>query len=47
MGAGIGALGVGGILKVHEYFTGKKTAIPYISEDAAEFNVEIGKTSLV
>ena len=47
VGAGISALGFGGILKVHEYYTGQKTTIPYISDDAAQFNVEIGKTVLM
>jgi hypothetical protein len=47
IGGGIGALGFGGILKVHEYYSGQKTTIPYISDDAAQFNVEVGKTALM
>ena len=47
VGGGIGSLGFGGMLKVHEYCTGQKTTIPYLSDDAAQFSVEIGKTALV
>lgn len=47
IGGGVGALGWGGILKVHEYYTGQKTTIPFISDDAAQFHVEVGKSFLM
>lgn len=47
IGAGVGALGVSSVLKIQEYYTGQKATIPYISDDAAQFNAGIGKDCLM
>lgn len=43
---GAACLGVSGILKVDEYYTGRKHGIPYISDDAVRFNVGVGVGAL-
>lgn len=43
---GTASLGASGILKVEEYYTGRKQGIPYISDDAARFNAEVGVSAL-
>lgn len=47
IGTGVCLLGFSGILKIQEYYTGQKASIPYISNDAVQFNAEVGKDTLM
>ena len=39
---GVGYLGMSGILKIRELYTGQKVTIPCLAIDAVEFNADIG-----
>jgi hypothetical protein len=46
LAGGLGFLGIGSIIKVHDYYTGRKEDLLLLTDDAAGFNTNLGQTLL-